>query len=588
MKNKKIPIILIISVLLPAITLLSSDSTRIVSATPMDWNYPEPNGRFWDFDNNTIIGWHVKSNTGDTDLIYNISSMKYSNNTITGAETNFTYTVVLKQAYFNVTTMSVQEYTDLSAHPIVNASIINYTWNYGLGFPGIILPYDVSGGQSNAIIAIPFIPKNSTNEIDIYWVAQRAHWLYNMWMGPGASGSKLVVTNKSISISNSTIGSYANMTYYSDGTLESADLYIYFTGVWHNISYTRIFDFNPINDTNWLVSGGETLYYGYNKDEVKLDILNITVRDYGIVIVEEIWANASFWVPGTQSWYGVGTLIVGVANDYSPMVLLGGMNAVPFIIPIGSTISELALAWEGVGELTGDFNLVSFGADWVQIRNTTNEAYIYYQYLPNGTLKYAHGQGLDYLFGENYTVLYLKNYTVLASGMHSFSVSPLGTADFQVSISIALDATVQVFFSGFINNPFENHSLSNSLLFIDIMLNDTASLDTSLLGALNISVQIDPMQYENIAAWWFNTSAAGGNGAWESVTLSSLGNGLYMISINHTSIFAFTGTLVIPEEEPPGGNGTPPGGIPGYDAFYIIFSLFIGMGIIILLKKKKF
>ena len=80
---KKQKAILILALILP-LTLISFLSLTPIDGraapTPLDWGTPAPGGRYWDFDNNTIVGWQVDGDVEPYQLIYNISSMKYLKN----------------------------------------------------------------------------------------------------------------------------------------------------------------------------------------------------------------------------------------------------------------------------------------------------------------------------------------------------------------------------------------------------------------------------------------------------------------------------------------------------------------------------
>ncbi len=127
---------------------------------------------------------------------------------------------------------------------------------------------------------------------------------------------------------------------------------------------------------------------------------------------------------------------------------------------------------------------------------------------------------------------------------------------------------------------------------------------------LNITIQYDANKFETVKVWWFNSSADGGKGSWEELSFVDLGNGVILISLNHTSVFAMTGTEpgVIPDDTngSTGGGGAGGGGDTGVSddepaesieeppIFMIIIIIIIAIitvltigGAIILIKMSK-
>lgn len=160
-----------------------------------------------------------------------------------------------------------------------------------------------------------------------------------------------------------------------------------------------------------------------------------------------------------------------------------------------------------------------------------------------------------------------------------------------VSINISVVNNALFLYSGFPYNP-TNKSLNNALLFLDFMINDSSSLDQTNFAPINITILYNADAYENIKIYWYNTSQ-GENGVWELIPFVDLGKGKILITINHTSILGFTGTLkqVPPtpgdddddDEEGDGKKEEEAPGIP-FGNFYL---LFIAIGIISILVYKK-
>ena len=129
MIKKKFTLILSLLIIL---SITSFGIKNGASATPFIPTPDPPNENiYWDFDAGTTIGWELKIYNGTTllmsyRLIYNISALTYFTN-YSGLGINY-YGVQLKQAYFNTTTNSIEEYpTDPYEYQALNYSMANFT-----------------------------------------------------------------------------------------------------------------------------------------------------------------------------------------------------------------------------------------------------------------------------------------------------------------------------------------------------------------------------------------------------------------------------------------------------------------------------
>ncbi len=146
---------------------------------------------------------------------------------------------------------------------------------------------------------------------------------------------------------------------------------------------------------------------------------------------------------------------------------------------------------------------------------------------------------------------------IIVAGAYLFQTDPEGTTDYKVNISIGIDGVTELLYAGFRDNPLST-PLSNGLLFVEILLNDTDNLS----GMLNITfIYQGATSLSNLKCWWFNESANGGIGEWQEVAISVDGNEI-TISIDHASIFALSG---IEEPLPPPNGGGDDGGDGGGD-----------------------
>ncbi len=302
MKSKK-SFVIITLLFTSTLTIFSSlFISNSVASNPLDWGFPPapPNNEsYWDFDNNTIITWHVDTNSSPSaDYTYNISSMNYL---VNGSGENINgYCVILNKMFFNTTTEQLQEYNDPEAHPVFNASCTNYTWS-GVG---IIRPHRF-GIPGYGTLVNPFLTKNSTHDLDIYWSAKALTYAYAWFLNDTFTlpEYKVDLPTRSIDYWNATHGTYINSTYYDNGTLKEAKMKVTLDGgtslIEINITHTNWV--NPVDKVEWAVAPGETIDYIENGNPLKLKIINFTItlatslKTMGSEYVQIVWANVSAW-----------------------------------------------------------------------------------------------------------------------------------------------------------------------------------------------------------------------------------------------------------------------------------------------------
>lgn len=335
MKNKSVILILFMLFSITALSLMSLSTITVVAdeggGPPfMDWDRPptviDKAGNYWDFDNDTVIGWRVtmeqESSSMSMNIIYNISSMKYLINASGDPDQGYydSYGVMLNPMYFNTSTNSLKEYTNHTIYPIVNASLINYT-NTEPSEKMYPFNFETAGGGGPLLNA--FIPKNNSNDLDLHWCANASRWVYGYVLTNGTEIDRAPNWGVSMSVNttsnstyywNDTLGTYARMIYYPNGTLRTGEMKAYIGGPDQlqtpmTVNMTRIFDFNPLDDLEWSVDVGDVFYIGGTIGETKIEIVKFqnftTDDDYPYMMpiaLQEVIANVSSWNKTTETW----------------------------------------------------------------------------------------------------------------------------------------------------------------------------------------------------------------------------------------------------------------------------------------------
>jgi len=522
---------------------------------------------YWDFGGvDQVMGWQMAGGPwGELDLIYNISDIGIIDNpTGNGLPYNG---ITLKSMYWNGTEGGLREQTNLTAYPLSNYSLIHYENEV----------MEATSFGAMVIFTNVFIPKNGSDQLDLHWCAD-AMTRSNL---AAMLGLDIVIVNNStrnIHLEGSGTGFYLDMTYLSDGSLSYGEIYADFGPGPSIMNYTRFYNFDPFDEIGeWTVEVGDVLYMGFNSNETKfeiIDIINASINsEMGMLHASQVIANVSVWNHTLEVWVITEVnATVGSASEAYPILLMDESGSFPIMVPNGTTGEEMASIFSLYVQHTPDFDQVEYGDYWFRIVNTTNPGSGYFEFFENGILSYAYIEGIKFMADsiEDTNVIFYKNATILGVGIHTIE---LGIVDiFNITIDIALNDNTLLLFAGFDKNPF-NVTLTNGHLFIDIMLNASANLNQVLESPINITITYDTSKLENVKIMWFNMSADGGNGTWEEVPFTDLGNGTIIISVNHTSVFAFTATSKATSEGPPDDGGTtptPPGGI-SFGYYYLVF-----------------
>jgi len=599
---------------------------------------PYDDGRYWNFTTGDILGWRVTSNFFSQDVIYNISNLKYfeAKENITGNDAAY-YGVQLTRAFYNISTMQVEEFTNRTVFPLLNASLINYTLGKYNGlsiFNMQPIPFMKNDIGLESFINL-FVPKNTSNDLlDIYWVADALHWFYSFllsgltqFIDDPADLCDMTVTANSIEYSNPSTDSYCYMYYYDNGTLQNGQLKItveFGPGppTTLSINWTRLFDFNPLDDLKWsedFDEVGEILYIGMDTNETML-IFNHTVDmmefeiewddddeewDFELLYYQQIWANVSYWDYENEEWEYLNCTAVPSANEIYPIVFGGDDDddddndddayLPPFILtPNQSTLL-------GVGDIFKMFELspefddikVESGENWVKLTNTTTSNIAILSYQTDGIVQYFYIQDIGIFSArddDDYDediVIYYKNSTFLPGPFHTFSLTSFDLISVSAVINISLDQASLFYHSGFPYNP-TNNSINNAIGFFDILIHWKAALDSTTFTPINITFYYDHGIYYAVKIFWFNMSANNERGDWEEIPIISSGTGFVVVSLNHTCIIAIIASrktiYVLPGDDDDDDDDKPVA-IP-YGSYYLLFSAIASIGLIVYTRRK--
>jgi hypothetical protein len=265
---------------------------------------------------------------------------------------------------------------------------------------------------------------------------------------------------------------------------------------------------------------------------MKYKITSITDINAGNTAVQEVKANTYWWNSSSKSWEYQWQETIGLANEYYPMY---SPSYMPILVPKGTTGNDLyrmnVFYTYSYPELRA-----TFGANWFRMVNSSSGGYGYYEYYPDGVLKYLITTHI--LLSPYDLLIYHKNATEFL-GFHGFSIEPHGTNDFFITGGVEVSAPSLLLCAAMNLNP-TSVSLENAYLFIDMFLNDTSNLQ----GIINLTISFDTGSYSNINVWWLNETANGGLGAWEQVPTTSLSPGNVQISVDHLSFFGITASIL--------------------------------------------
>jgi len=571
-KNKSV---LILSLLL-VLSITSIGFKNGTSATPLIPTPDPPNGNiYWDFDAGTFIGWKLGYYNGTTlmtgfEMIYNISALTYFNN-YSGTSIDY-YGVQLRQAHFNATTSSLEEYpTSTYSYPVLNCSMANFTSGEFMGTSSMGISY---------LIANPFIPINGSDGLMTEWCANGLADDYANFLGGDLTPNITFPNTNTIIFENSTgSGDYVKLIYYDNGTLETAELTIYGG---YTFNYTRFFDFNPIDEVEWNVEIGDEFYFGFRHFEYKYVIVGFVNHSgyglYGLTAYQSVIADLYRWNSLTETWIlqSEDFPIASANNELSYLTTTTmdtGIGGPQLFVPNGTTVDDMLPYFDYMISMypRPDIEL-EYGADYIKLFNSTSQEYIFYaEFTSEGVIKYIINK-LIVMLSDPYAMVYYYMNSEVISGMHNFNIVPYGTTDFQVAADITVSEDTHLLYAGMDYNP-TNKTLPNTCLVLNVFINESSNL----VGNLNMTITYDHLKYDSLEVWGFNYAADGGSGAWEKIDFIQPANGTIIISVDHLSLFALVeagASEPAPEESIPFGN------------FYILFMIFSIIGLIVYSKRK--
>ncbi len=515
---------------------MSSNITNATGATPFTPTPDPPNENvYWNFDNDTLIGWRMDTwdgsiYAGSYEYYFNISSTPYI---IDYESTGINwYSVQLTLLYFNTSTNSLE--------PLFVGGGSTATYNYSL--TNFTVGDDFIPGTGPLYFA-PFIPTNGSDGLLLQWCAERLTSDYPFMLGGDTNPNLSYPGTNTIRFENSTgSGEYLESVYFDNGTCKSTEIFSYMEGSAPNgvtINYTRIYDFNPLDDLEWSVDVGDDIYYGCKQDpnsfefQFKIvDIINRTSLWMGIfpMPLQDIRANWSIWDNISMSWQVMmDNFTIGIANELYAIYMFE-MMGLPCIYPIGTTGEDL---FHSIVIYMGADVEYTYDEYSLFMKNTTAEGEGYMEVVQNGLLKYMWTENLM-LFPVDVQLFY-KNSTII-NGDYDFDIEPYGEDEFSVHVNMSVAEDTHLLFAALDRNP-SNIMLDDGLLFIDLFLNDTDNLQ----GLVNITIDYDNAKYRNINLWWFDRSAYGGIGDWIEISYTDLGSGTLEVLVDHVSFFALSG-----------------------------------------------
>ncbi|MHA1723338.1 MAG: hypothetical protein ACTSXH_00640 [Promethearchaeota archaeon] len=493
-------------ILLSSVILLSSSWLFINTKASTQMDPPPPDTAsplpYWGFDVNTTIGWKLTVVEGEIggprelDLIYNITEIKLIENGIQfGEDKANAYGIVLDRLFWNAnaSTPGLEPLRNvIDDYPLLNVSLVNYTKSDPLP---VMFPFDPEAPEEGSLLlANPFIPINGTDDKpDLNYSAELLYPFYNFSLCMGKAPTNTSTTTDTdhitywrIDYDNSDNGTYAHLIYDINGTLTTGEVSIITSDSEKvTINYTRITDFNPVNEIEWAYDVGDIFYEGQATAELRIEIVDINettiIQENESLTYQELWANITAWDGGEQKWVQVDYIPIGRANDYDPMIIIEGPSF--FLLPINTTGYDVEQHWKQYADDSPYVDTVETGSNWIRIYSSNNDSYVYMEYYGNGVLKYFHKYSVADFAGPGDTVMFYKNSTVISGPDNEFVIYPFGAEnDFQIKISINVSQATHVLFAAFHYLPIENE-LENALVYLDIWMNDS-----SYLTELNITI----------------------------------------------------------------------------------------------------
>ncbi|MFX1379162.1 MAG: hypothetical protein ACFFA4_08695 [Promethearchaeota archaeon] len=570
MTKKKVLALIGIFCLILSLSIINLNIRSSIASTPFNPPPDPPNENiYWDFDVGRIVAWETSCYNGTELLsgplrtVYNISDITYFNN-YKGSGVDY-YGIILTHMFFNPRTNLMEELPSY----IFNCSLVNFTYG-GVG--------DFVGFDNMALFEPIFIPINGTDGLIIKWCAERMKDEFTFFLGGDLNPIISLPELNTILLENSMgSGEFVKLIFYNNGTLKSGEFH---TTISAPIPYTltihlrRVFDFNPIDDIEWVVDIGDVFYTGSKslfKMEYKIKIIDFinSIRSsaMGLTSFQEVRANIFRWNWPTDSWIlSYSNITIAIANE--DLLMTTGeyfMSGQPLLVPKGTKGYELYNLLYNIRMYVPNFYSeysINFDECWINIVHKSSQEIVFYlEYYSNGIIKYLYNT-ID-LTDFDQGFLYFKNSTII-EGSYNFKISPHCTTDFNVNVEISVFDITLLLFAGLVENPTPQH-FKDSLLYIDLFINKSSNLR----APVNITINFDGNKYKVLEVWCYNLTTL----VWEKAHFTDLGHGIILIRANHVGIFALVG---IEKQKP---------NIIPFGNFYLIY---LGIAIIGLTIYKKY
>jgi PKD repeat protein len=366
--------------------------------------------------------WELNINIGDT-MYYQVNTSKDST-----FKSEYTGFKVTSSAYVNMggvwadqINLTRREY-NAQTQTIVDSSRIfgvywNTQWNGGGGLDGF-----VSLSDFQDFIATPVVPvKSAGQSLDLNLMGgfmtnltmNESAWQLSTY-GAGMNLTQFNVVGNELQVYNSTTGHYCNMTYFNNGTLDSAKINMYLNteGSWKTVhlNITRVYDENlldPIDGTTFQYPAWNSLVYDVHTEGMSQGqpftqdsaiSLNITSDQivpgsrYNMASpVKEVNASQYNWNPVWFTWDrdnpGQPASGIAVGNDYQKNIWSDNKEIHSNMLYQPSTTGldlNATYGWLFIDYLKY-FDGWNAGGNWLRFTNTSDNAFLYIELFANGT-----------------------------------------------------------------------------------------------------------------------------------------------------------------------------------------------------------
>jgi len=453
--------------------------------------------------------------------------------------------------FYNVSTEKLENVNKTVA--IMNASFFNDT---------------LSGSQwsgSDEMPSVPYLLPLNNTKLNITHCAEM---MYNNYNSQGLFDYYEFDIVNNWTYFNASSGYFANSwinaSFFSNGTLNTFDAILNFTVLIPNITLyihiERIWDYDVWSDTEFSVEIGDTLYYGFNERNYKLEITNISLANIGdsfmdidlISVVKQVIANVSYWNQTTEKWdlESVNS-ISGIANnfyDLHPAIFNLNENGIMGLIFSNNATGERLKRTFGLLSMMG-LNGTSYSSNYFKAYSlTTGDSIEIYlngsgtgiidQLIINNTHDtFGEGDGIDYQ--------YLMSSQNLTSGTKDILLND-PNFDLNILLEVSEDTTIHHRIVPF--NPVMNFtSVNNELLYLDLLIENSSRIATYSLKFNYNEMYLNSFGIlkEDVELKIYNSTSQDWDIANYTKSINSQSNYI-QFNLNHFSKYSFTGESTIP------------------------------------------